>query len=62
MLVRSDCLKQANYNWQLPQAAELPTEFTDQLKKEDVPDFLGQLLWQRGVKTKQAVEAFFIQH
>lgn len=59
MLVRSDCLKQANYNWQLPQAAELPTEFTDQLKKEDVPDFLGQLLWQRGVKTKQAVEAFF---
>lgn len=52
-------MKQANYNWQMPQTADLPQTFIDQLEKESIPIFLGQLLWQRDVRTGQAIETFF---
>lgn len=52
-------MKQANYNWQMPSEIDLPPEFIDQLEKEHIPTFLGQLLWHRGIKTPQAMTAFF---
>ncbi|MDN6640232.1 MAG: single-stranded-DNA-specific exonuclease RecJ [Tetragenococcus sp.] len=52
-------MKQAKYNWQLPQTAELSEEFSSQLKEEGLPHFLGQLLWQRGITTTQAMKTFF---
>lgn len=58
-MVRSDCLKPANYNWQLPSDVELPEEFIDQLKKEKIPSFLGKLLWQRGIQSPQEIATFF---
>ncbi|GMA47211.1 single-stranded-DNA-specific exonuclease RecJ [Tetragenococcus muriaticus] len=52
-------MKQANYHWQFPEMAELPQKFISQLKNENMPLFLGQLLWQRGIKSAEAIKAFF---
>ncbi|AYW48530.1 single-stranded-DNA-specific exonuclease RecJ [Tetragenococcus osmophilus] len=52
-------MKQANYHWQLSETVELPQEFIEQLKNESLPLFLGQLLWQRGIKTAEAIKTFF---
>ncbi|GMA71729.1 hypothetical protein GCM10025885_07780 [Tetragenococcus osmophilus] len=54
-------MKQANYHWQLSETVELPQEFIEQLKNESLPLFLGQLLWQRGIKTAEAIKTFFTQ-
>ena len=36
-------MKKSNYQWQLQTKTELPVEFIEQLKKEEINPLIGQL-------------------
>lgn len=52
-------MKKSNFKWLLPEEIELPQEFIQQLQEEKIPVFLGEILWQRGIHTKEQIKSFF---
>ncbi|WP_086313043.1 single-stranded-DNA-specific exonuclease RecJ [Enterococcus sp. 7F3_DIV0205] len=51
-------MKKAKYMWQLREKTELPEEFSTILTNEQINPLLGQLLWHRGIQSKEAIEVF----
>ncbi|WP_338354624.1 single-stranded-DNA-specific exonuclease RecJ [Enterococcus faecalis] len=51
-------MKKSNYQWQLQTKTELPVEFIEQLKKEEINPLIGQLLWHRNIRTEEALRKF----
>lgn len=51
-------MKKSNYQWQLQTKTELPVEFIEQLKKEQINPLIGQLLWHRNIRTEEALRKF----
>lgn len=57
-MVRSDVVKKAKYTWQLREKTALPEEFLEILTNEKINPLLGQILWHRGIQSKEALELF----
>ncbi|MEI5992503.1 single-stranded-DNA-specific exonuclease RecJ [Candidatus Enterococcus mansonii] len=51
-------MKKAKYTWQLREKTELPKEFSEILTNESINPLLGQILWHRGIQSREAVETF----
>ncbi|WP_430604052.1 single-stranded-DNA-specific exonuclease RecJ [Enterococcus sp. DIV0724b] len=51
-------MKKAKYTWQLREKTELPEEFSTILTNEQINPLLGQILWHRGIQSKEALEIF----
>ncbi|WP_206912162.1 single-stranded-DNA-specific exonuclease RecJ [Enterococcus sp. DIV0840] len=51
-------MKKAKYTWQLREKTELPEEFSTILTNEQINPLLGQILWHRGIQSKEALETF----
>ena len=51
-------MKKSNYQWQLQTKTELPVEFIEQLKKEQINPLIGQLLWHRNIRTEETLRKF----
>ena len=53
-------MKKSNYQWHLQTKTELPVEFIEQLKKEEINPLIGQLLWHRNIRTEEALRKLFM--
>lgn len=52
-------MRRSNYKWLLFKEEELPELFLQLLKEKNIPVFLGKILWQRGIRTKEQIAHFF---
>ena len=51
-------MKQAKFQWQLPQEVDVPELFIELLKKNKIPSSLGTLFWNRNIRTPEQLNAF----
>lgn len=51
-------MKNADFEWQRPQERVLSAEFTQAIKEKNLSPLLGNLLWQRNIKTPEELEKF----
>ena len=51
-------MKQANFQWQMPQKVVLPDTFIDLLKHNNLSSSLGTLFWNRQIRTEEQLSAF----
>lgn len=51
-------MKKAKYMWQLREKTELPEEFSTLLTNEQINPLLGQILWHRGIQSKDDLDTF----
>lgn len=56
--VRSDQVKLSKFDWQMPATEEIPASFLEELKQLNLSPVLIRLLWNRNLRTLDAIQAF----
>lgn len=51
-------MKRANFHWVRPQDSEATPEFKELIQARKIPERIGALLWQRNIRTAEALDAF----
>ncbi|OTN76529.1 single-stranded-DNA-specific exonuclease RecJ [Enterococcus sp. 8G7_MSG3316] len=51
-------MKQANFLWVQPETSELSPAFKELLQTHTIPEHIGRLLWQRNIRSADALAAF----
>lgn len=51
-------MKRANFHWVLPQDSEATPVFKELIQARKIPERIGALLWQRNIRTAEALDAF----
>lgn len=52
-------MKASKYQWQLPEPQELSQEYATWIQDYQLSPFIGKILWQRGIRTKESLADFF---
>lgn len=52
-------MKRANFHWVLPQDSEATPVFKELIQARKIPERIGALLWQRNIRTAEALDAFY---
>ncbi|HCO71737.1 MAG TPA: single-stranded-DNA-specific exonuclease RecJ [Enterococcus sp.] len=51
-------MKRANFHWVRPQESETTPVFKELIQERKIPERIGALLWQRNIRTAEALDAF----
>ena len=51
-------MKRANFHWVRPQESETTPVFKELIQERKLPERIGALLWQRNIRTAEALDAF----
>lgn len=51
-------MKRANFHWVRPQDSEATPVFKELIQARKIPERIGALLWQRNIRTAEALDAF----
>lgn len=52
-------MKRANFHWLRPQKSELSADFEEMIQARGLSPLIGQLLWQRNIRTAADLQIRF---
>lgn len=51
-------MKKSKYSWEIQEKEQLPDDFLTIITNENIHPLVGQILWSRGIRSKEALESF----